>query len=87
MFVAGGFGGAAALLAHQLEIANNIPIAVESLGAIKMNRRYSEAITEIRDLYDKQLSGLDDDDLRRLTTTQRASELAGLVIKGIAANR
>ena len=52
-----------------------------------MNRRYSEAITEIRDLYDKQLSGLDDDDLRRLTTTQRASELAGLVIKGIAANR
>ena len=87
LFVAGGFGGAAALLAHQLEIANNIPIAVESLGAIKMNRRYSEAITEIRDLYDKQLSGLDDDDLRRLTTTQRASELAGLVIKGIAANR
>jgi len=87
LFVAGGFGGAAALLAHHLGIANNVPIAVESLGAIEMNRRYSEAITEIRDLYDKQLSGLDDDDLRRLTTTQRASELAGLVIKGIAANR
>ena len=87
LFVAGGFGGAAALLAHHLEIANNIPVAAGSLGAIEMNRRYSEAITEIRDLYDKQLSGLDDDDLRRLTTTQRASELAGLVIKGIAANR
>lgn len=87
LFIAGGFGGAAAILAHLLGISDNIPIAAEATAAIEINRRYKNAITEIRDLYDRQLSGLDDEDLRRLTTTQRASELAGLVIKGIAASK
>ena len=87
LFIAGGFGGAAAILAHLLGISDNIPIAAEATAAIEINRRYKNAITEIRDLYDRRLSGLDDEDLRRLTTTQRASELAGLVIKGIAASK
>lgn len=87
LFIAGGFGGAAALLAHLLGISNDLPIATESITAIEMNRNYKEAIAEIRDLFDRQLIGLNDDDLRRLTTTQRASELAGLIIKGLATKR
>lgn len=83
LFIAGGFGGAAALLAHLLGISNDIPIAKESITAIEMNRNYKEAIAEIRELFDRQLIGLGDDDFRRLTTTQRASELAGLTIKGL----
>ncbi|WP_315583974.1 hypothetical protein [Actinomyces viscosus] len=87
LFIAGGFGGAAALLAHSLEISDDVPISTESIAAIEGNRDYKNAITEIKDLYNNQLIGLDDDDLKRLTTTQRASELAGLIIKGIATKR
>lgn len=87
LFIAGGFGGAAALLAHLLGISNDIPVATESITAIETNRKYKEAIAEIKELFDRQLIGLGDDDLRRLTTTQRASELAGLIIKGLATKR
>ena len=87
LFIAGGFGGAAALLAHLLGISNDIPVATESITAIETNRKYKEAIAEIKELFDRQLIGLGDDDLRRLTTTQRATELAGLIIKGLATKR
>ena len=84
LFIAGGFGGAAAILAHELGLGDRIPVFLESVAAINSHPIYRTAMDEIKERYDRSLTGLDDEELARLTTTQRASELAGLVVRGLS---
>ena len=47
------------------------------------NSTCRNAICRIKELYTATSLYLEADDIEKLTTTQRASELAGLVIKGL----
>lgn len=85
LFVAGGFGGAAALLAHELGLGPDLPIRRGSLSEIEELPRYRDAVAEIKEKYDRERTGLGEADLWRLATTQRASELGALLVKGLAA--
>lgn len=84
LYIAGGFGGAAALLARELELGPDLPVPAEALAEINECAPYREAIDEIRRLLDSTPNGLNDNDRRRLATTQRASELGALTAKGLA---
>ena len=84
LFIAGGFGGAAALLARELGLGRDLPVPAEALAEINQCDSYQNAIDEIKRLFDPTRTGLNADDLQRLTTTQRASELGALVTKGLA---
>ena len=84
LFIAGGFGGAAALLARELGLGRDLPVPAEALEEIDQCADYRNAIDEIKRLFDPTRTGLNADDLQRLTTTQRASELGALVTKGLA---
>lgn len=84
LFIAGGFGGAAALLARELGLGRDLPVPAEALAEINQCDSYQNAIDEIKRLFDPTRTGLNDDDLRRLATTQRASELGALAAKGLA---
>lgn len=84
LFIAGGFGGAAAVLASLLSPEAKLPIARESIAAIEANSQYKSAIDEILGSYDVSLTGLEETDRVRMMTTQRASDLAGLIVKGLA---
>ncbi|MDU0348168.1 hypothetical protein [Actinomyces sp. MRS3W] len=86
LFIAGGFGGAAAIVAHEIGIGEALPVSDASLAAVRALPAYRDAVEEIRDGFDPALTGLDDADLRRLATTQRASELAGLIVRGLSAS-
>lgn len=83
LYIAGGFGGAASVLAHYLGITKHTPISSEELASVNCNRNYRNAIAEITELYDRNKIALTDGDLAKLTTTRRASELAGLTIKAL----
>ncbi|WP_128683391.1 toll/interleukin-1 receptor domain-containing protein [Actinomyces qiguomingii] len=85
LFIAGGFGGAAAVLAHELGIGAGNPMSEASLAAVRALPAYRDAVAEIADRFDPSLTGLDAADLERLATTQRASELAGLIVRGLSA--
>ncbi|WP_143233378.1 hypothetical protein [Actinomyces ruminis] len=85
LFIAGGFGGAAAVLAHELGIGAGIPVSEASLAAVRAVPAYRDAVEEIASGFDPALTGLDAADLERLATTQRASELAGLIVRGLSA--
>lgn len=84
LFIAGGFGGAAALLAHELELEPDLPVPAEALEEIGQCDDYRKAIDEIKGLFNSERTGLNPNDLRRLATTQRASELGALAAKGLA---
>lgn len=84
LFIAGGFGGAAALLARELGLGRDLPIPDEALAEINQCVAYRDAIDEIKRLFDPTRTGLNGDDLRCLATTQRASELGALAAKGLA---
>lgn len=84
LYIAGGFGGAAALLARELELGPDLPVPAEALAEINECAPYREAIDEIRRLLDSTPNGLNDNDRRRLATTQRASELGALIAKGLS---
>lgn len=83
VYIAGGFGGTAAVLAHEIGLADKLPISQHTLEEIMSNSMCRDSISEIKELYSKTSLYLDDDDVEKLATTQRASELAGLVIKGL----
>jgi len=83
LFIAGGFGGAAALLARELGLGRDLPVPAEALEEIDQCDAYRQAINEIKGLFNSERTGLNDDDLRRLATTRRASELGALVAKGL----
>lgn len=84
LFIAGGFGGAAALLARELGLGRDLPVPDEALAQIKLCDAYRKAVDEIKKRFDPTRTGLNDDDLRCLATTQRASELGALAAKGLA---
>ena len=84
LFIAGGFGGAAALLARELGLGRDLPVPDEALAEIKLCDAYRKAVDEIKKRFDPTRTGLNDDDLRCLATTQRASELGALAAKGLA---
>ena len=84
LFIAGGFGGAAALLARELGLGRDLPVPDEALAEINQCVAYRDAIDEIKRLFDPTRTGLNGDDLRCLATTQRASELGALAAKGLA---
>lgn len=84
LYIAGGFGGAAALLARELELGPDLPVPAEALAEINQCDAYRKAIDEIKRRFDPTCTGLNHDDLRRLATTQRASELGALTAKGLA---
>ena len=84
LFIAGGFGGAAALLARELGLGRDLPVPDEALAEIKLCDAYRKAVDEIKERFDPTRTGLNDDDLRCLATTQRASELGALIAKGLS---
>ena len=84
LFIAGGFGGAAALLARELELGPNLPVSAEALAENNESDAYRKAIDEIKKLFDPTRTGLNNDDHRHLVTTQRASELGALIAKGLS---
>lgn len=84
LFIAGGFGGAAALLARELELGPNLPVSAEALAENNESDAYQKAIDEIKKLFDPTRTGLNNDDHRHLVTTQRASELGALIAKGLS---
>lgn len=84
LFIAGGFGGAAALLARELGLGRDLPVPDEALAEINQCVAYRDAIDEIKRQFDPTRTGLNGDDLRCLATTQRASELGALAAKGLA---
>ena len=84
LFIAGGFGGAAALLARELGLGPDLPIPPEALAEINQCDAYRKAIDEIKILFDYTRTGLNNDDHRHLVTTQRASELGALIAKGLS---
>ncbi|WP_314964519.1 hypothetical protein [uncultured Actinomyces sp.] len=84
LFIAGGFGGAAALLARELGLGRDLPVPDEALAEIKLCDAYRKAVDEIKERFDPTRTGLNDDDLRCLATTQRASELGALIAKGFS---
>lgn len=83
LYLAGGFGGATAVLARELGVGADLPVSEEALNAVRANRDYRNAVEEIKQHYDPGLTGLGPADLERLTRTQRASEMAGLVVRGL----
>ena len=84
LFIAGGFGGAAALLARELGLGRDLPVPDEALAEIKLCDAYRKAVDEIKKRFDPTRTGLNPNDLRRHATTQRASELGALAVKGLA---
>ena len=86
LFVAGGFGGAAALLARELGLGLDLPVPDAALMEMRQCTSYRNAIKEIKESFDPSRTGLSEDDLRLLATTQRASELGTLLAKGLASS-
>ncbi|EFF80081.1 hypothetical protein [Schaalia odontolytica] len=86
LFVAGGFGGAAALLARELGLGLDLPVPDAALTEMRQCTSYRNAIKEIKESFDPSRTGLSEDDLRLLATTQRASELGTLLAKGLASS-
>lgn len=84
LFIAGGFGGAAALLARELGLGPDLPVPTEALAEINQCDAYRKAIDEIKNLFDYTRTGLNNDDHRHVVTTQRASELGALIAKGLS---
>ena len=84
LFIAGGFGGAAALLARELGLGRDLPVPDEALAEINQCDSCREAIDEIKQRFVPAHTGLDNNDLQRLATTQRASDLGPLIAKGLA---
>ncbi|WP_315503998.1 hypothetical protein [Actinomyces radicidentis] len=71
------------MLAH--ELGAPVPVSEASLAAVRTEAGYRDAVEEIRQGYDPGLTGLDEPDWRALASTQRPSELAGLVVRGLSA--
>lgn len=83
LVIAAGFGGAAALLAHELNLPGAPEPRPEDHDAARTSTGYREAVEEIRSSFQRDLIGLDDKGLSRLTSTHRPSELAYLLVKSL----
>ena len=85
LYVAGGFGGAGALLS---DIINGTSTYTKYTNSSLLVRRvyndFKNVLDEIRDLYNPKLTGLSECDIRRLAITQRPYEVAELLLKGLS---
>ena len=82
LYIAGGFGGAGALLA---DIINGTSTHTDS--SLLVRRAYEEfknVLNEIRDLYNTKLTGLSEHDIHRLAITQRPYEITELLLRGLS---
>jgi hypothetical protein len=82
LYIAGGFGGAGALLA---DIINGTSTHADS--SLLVRRAYEEfknVLNEIRDLYNTKLTGLSEHDIHRLAITQRPYEITELLLRGLS---
>ena len=82
LYVAGGFGGASALLSNIINGTSTY--ANSSLLVRRVYNSFKNALDEIRDLYNPKLTGLSKRDIRRLALTQRPYEVAELLLKGLS---
>lgn len=87
LYVAGGFGGAAAVLAQELGLADKLPINAETREAFIAHSPARDTVEEILQLFDRDSTGLGAEDLRALASTRRPCDVAGLVIKGMTKRR
>jgi hypothetical protein len=85
LYVAGGFGGAGALLSDIINGTSTY--ANNSLFARHIYNNFKNVLDEIRDLYNPKLTGLSEHDIRRLAITQRPYEVAELLLKGLSSLR
>ena len=87
VYIAGGFGGAAAVLARSIGLADKIPVPKQTLDAVLHNDMCRDAIDEIRESYRRDVLCLEEEDVKKLATTQRPSEVGGLVVKGLVGHK
>lgn len=82
LYIAGGFGGAGALLA---DIINGTSThANSSLLIRRAYKEFKNVLNEIRDLYNTKLTGLSEHDIHRLAITQRPYEITELLLRGLS---
>ena len=89
LYVVGGFGGAAALVAKTLEI-DSFGWAPTNFPIRPNDERIDKSIHELRSAFDKsdvsiRCCGLDELDLRKLSTTHRPKEIASIIANGLSA--
>ena len=82
LYVAGGFGGAGALLSDVINGTSRY--ANGSLLARHVYNNFKNVFDEIRDLYNPESTGLSEHEIRRLAVTQRPYEVAQLLLKGLS---
>ena len=84
LFIAGGFGGAAAILS---DIVNKTDMYFGQQYVVESTyEKYKSVFEEIEDLYDPVSVGLNSNDIHRLATTRRPYEVARLVVKGLSSD-
>ncbi|MCY4136402.1 MAG: hypothetical protein OXG30_16045 [bacterium] len=89
LYVVGGFGGAAALVAKTLEI-DSLDWAPTNFPIRPNDKRIDKSIHELRSAIDRsdasiRCCGLDELDLRRLSATHRPKEIASIIVNGLSA--
>ena len=84
LYIAGGFGGASALLS---DVVNGTSIFSRDLYLFrKTYDSHRDTFKEIAELYRPESTGLTPDEVRRLAVTQRPYEVAHLVVKGLSSS-
>ena len=85
VYISAGYGGAASAIAAYLGIpgAEHGKVA---LAPLLMNPACAEALQEIHSLYDVDNNHLSCDDLATFTSSYRPTELATLLVKGLASD-
>lgn len=87
LYVVGGFGGAAALVAKTLEI-DKFEWAPKDFPQRPNDNRISEALLQLETVagdsdWSMKCSGLDDLELRQLASSHRPREIASLIVNGL----
>ena len=91
LYVSAGFGGAAALVAQRLHL-DDLNWAPEDFPARPDDERIDRGL-QLLDVaaassgWDAMSCGLDEQGVRQLAATHRASEIASLVVRGLARSR
>lgn len=88
LYVAGGFGGAAALAARHVDLADHSWLPDDVPAHDPDDTRISGALAELREFADTRRSliqaGLDDNDRAQLTWSHRPGDIASLFVLGLS---
>ena len=82
LFVAGGFGGAAAVLSDIIN--GTVTHASNPLLVQRVYNNFKNVFDEIIDLYNPKSTGLSEHEVNRLATTQRPHEVTEFLLKGLS---